>query len=266
VSLRQGKPRCTSARGKRHPGRVALALLVMLLFPLPWSPDVSAQRSTSPEATRIVVVDPGHGGSDSGLVGTLGVQEKDVTLAFSQLLQSLIQERWGTRAPLTRTSDVSVPDALRVARSNQEKASLFLGIHLGSSDSNRRGMRLLYPVFPGEGRNSEGSAGQRSGPSMVRVLLWDQFPNSVTLQESQRLALETGKRLADSQGTLIGVYGVPLSGFRGLLAPGFFLELGQISNAEEERHLKDTANLANLARTLLVALEQTWWIPGPKAP
>jgi len=101
---------------------------------------------------------------------------------------------------------------------------------------------------------------------MVRVLLWDQFPNSVTLQESQRLALETGKRLADSQGTLIGVYGVPLSGFRGLLAPGFLLELGQISNAEEERHLKDTANLANLARTLLVALEQTWWIPGPKAP
>lgn len=266
MSFRPGRAGSIRAPGKKHPGRASAILFLAFLFPVLGSASVSGQRLAPPDATRIVVIDPGHGGPDSGLVGALGVQEKDVALAFSQLLQSLIQERWGTRALLTRVSDVSVPDALRVARANQEKAALFLGVHLGSSGL-RRGMRLLYPLFPAEDRSSDGTAGQRGSPSSaLRVLLWDQFPTSGTLQESRRLAFETGRRLEENQVTLIGVQGIPLSGFRGLTAPGFLLELGQIPNAEEEKRLKDLGNLARMAQALLAALEQSWWVPGQKTP
>lgn len=251
-------------RGKGVWSRAVWILLFLSVF-LSSTPRAGGQLLPAPASSRVVVIDPGHGGADSGLVGALGIQEKDITLSFSRLLQSLIQDRWGASVLLTRTSDVAVPDTLRVAQANNEKASLFLSIHLGSSGPNQVGLRLLYPQFSGgEGsvRGDGGPQGKVAGGTPI--FPWNYFPDPEILAESQSLAIETGKLLAAKQVPLLGVHGVPLQEFRGLMSPGFLIELGQVPNAKEERRLKDGEYLQKIAQALVSALQQDWWVPGQR--
>lgn len=96
--------------------------------PLPQQPRV-------PNNGRIIVlVDPGHGGKDSGAIGIGGLQEKDVILPIAQQVATLLEQQ-GVQAVLTRTSDYFVDLAPRVAMAEQLNANLFVSIHANSIDS-----------------------------------------------------------------------------------------------------------------------------------
>ncbi|SEI88534.1 N-acetylmuramoyl-L-alanine amidase [Propionispira arboris] len=102
---------------------------------------------------KTIVIDPGHGGSDSGAVGTKGIMEKDITLAISKQLQGLLTDA-GAKVIMTRTSDVDVarPSAeaveelqARVDVANRARADLFLSIHMDSfSSSDAKGTSTYY--------------------------------------------------------------------------------------------------------------------------
>jgi N-acetylmuramoyl-L-alanine amidase len=97
---------------------------------------------------KVVVIDPGHGGPDSGAVGPTGVREKDVNLRITRRLAPMLGQR-GAIVRLLRESDVAVgPDGgdqrdeleARLAASEQPDADLFLSIHnnaVGSGDPSR---------------------------------------------------------------------------------------------------------------------------------
>lgn len=80
----------------------------------------------------LVVIDPGHGGPDSGTKGLDGQDEKDVVLAFAYKLRQTIEKNGKLRVAMTRRDDTFIPLAERVRIARQLKASLFISIHADS--------------------------------------------------------------------------------------------------------------------------------------
>lgn len=92
-----------------------------------------AGGSELPIVTRpLVVIDPGHGGIDSGAEAPNGVREKDIVLAFSQRLQELLVESGRFDVALTRETDIYLKLEERVALARANKADLFISIHADS--------------------------------------------------------------------------------------------------------------------------------------
>lgn len=101
---------------------------------------------------KIVVIDPGHGGSDVGAIGPNGVKEKDMTLAISQELKSLL-EKEGSRVILTRSKDQDVYGQFasseqelqaRVDIANNAGADIFISVHLDAFDDKSVGGTTTY--------------------------------------------------------------------------------------------------------------------------
>ncbi len=86
-----------------------------------------------------IVLDPGHGGTDSGLSTATGGPEKDVALSFARALESYLEAELGARVVLTRPDDRTVPVDNRTALANQHRADLLLSIHLSPAGSSRPG-------------------------------------------------------------------------------------------------------------------------------
>ena len=94
---------------------------------------------------RTVVIDPGHGGEETGAIGPNGIMEKDVTLSVAKVLRSLIETNLGLRVILTRETDVSLSLDERTAVANNNKAALFISIHANSSRrKNARGAETFF--------------------------------------------------------------------------------------------------------------------------
>jgi N-acetylmuramoyl-L-alanine amidase len=112
-------------------------------------PAASSQPpSQQPRASNgriIVVIDPGHGGKDSGAIGIGGLQEKNVILPIGQQVAAIL-EKYGVQAVLTRTSDYFVDLAPRVTMTQRLNADLFVSIHANSIDNRPdvNGLEVYY--------------------------------------------------------------------------------------------------------------------------
>ena len=94
------------------------------------SPEVLAERSFKP----VIVIDPGHGGHDSGAVKN-GAVEKDIVLAFGKTLAEKLKATGRFRVLMTRDEDVFVPLGERVAFAERNKANLFIAVHCDYADT-----------------------------------------------------------------------------------------------------------------------------------
>ena len=94
----------------------------------------SARQSAVPATFALVVLDPGHGGQDSGAV-CAGVQEKDLTLDIAQRVDRLLQAE-GVTTLLTRTGDSYVSLADRAAATNRSRDCIFVSIHFNEGTKN----------------------------------------------------------------------------------------------------------------------------------
>src|SRR5699024_11914511 len=92
-----------------------------------------AAKETGPV---VVVVDPGHGGRDSGTSADNGLDEKEVTLAVARLLHEKLQETDNIKSILTRGDDSAVTLRDRVRIAQDHRANLFLSIHANSYRKN----------------------------------------------------------------------------------------------------------------------------------
>jgi N-acetylmuramoyl-L-alanine amidase len=90
----------------------------------------AAQASTDPRP--LVVIDPGHGGIDTGTKGLDGQEEKDLVLAFGLKLRELLERSGKYRVSMTRKDDTFIPLTERVRIARQLKAALFISIHADS--------------------------------------------------------------------------------------------------------------------------------------
>ncbi|HEX2224133.1 MAG TPA: N-acetylmuramoyl-L-alanine amidase, partial [Thermoanaerobaculia bacterium] len=214
---------------------------------------------------RTIVIDPGHGGTESGAVGASGVLEKDLTLSIARELEARLESSLGVGVVLTRNEDATVPHDTRVALANQNKADLFISLHLNSSlGAGAHGAETYFlsreasdarAASSAAAENTDAAAGGQ-GPELqdLQLILWD-LAQSYHLSESQRFAAMVQAELNQTlQLRDRGVKQAPFRVLMGAAMPAVLVELGFISNPEEEKKLQDATYRAELVGALTRAV------------
>ena len=113
--------------------RIPCLILVAVLF-LAFAGTISFSAPfTQNQRIKTIVIDPGHGGTETGAKGKFGSLEKDITLAISLKLKEVIERRLAYRVFLTRDKDVDVSVENRSALANNHKADVFISIHVNGA-------------------------------------------------------------------------------------------------------------------------------------
>jgi len=95
-----------------------------------------------------IVIDPGHGGHDTGTLGPTGLEEKEVVLDVGLKLRKLLERNTGCEVVMTRSDDTFIPLEERTAIANEKGADLFISIHANASpDQSARGIETYYLNF-----------------------------------------------------------------------------------------------------------------------
>jgi len=107
-----------------------------------------------PIRKKVILVDAGHGGEDSGAIGKNKSREKDVNLAIAKKLVTTINKNPDLKAVLTRTGDYYVPLTKRITIAQREKATMFISIHADSVESTSAKGASIYTLSE-KGNNSK---------------------------------------------------------------------------------------------------------------
>jgi N-acetylmuramoyl-L-alanine amidase len=226
---------------------------------LPYIHALDAQKNFQPlislpsyrfKIDRTIVLDPGHGGKDSGAKSIFNnAFEKDYTLDWALRLSRLLVTN-GWKVLLTRSSDTDVALADRVAMAERYNADLFLSLHFNSGLPNRQLTGLeTYCLTP---------AGMPS--NLVRTYEDDPkqtYPNNAFDEQNFQLAVRLHRMLLQSTGaTDRGVRRARFMGvLRGQNRPAVLLEAGYLSNPKEARQIATPEYRQKLAEAVVKVLE-----------
>jgi N-acetylmuramoyl-L-alanine amidase len=215
---------------------------------------------------RTIVIDPGHGGKETGAIGPAGTMEKDVVLTVSRRLAAILERRLNARVILTRTTDDSLTLDDRTAIANQYRADLFISVHLNASVvRDARGTETYFLSLEAsdelarraaERENASPSASRAAGGADLRLILWD-LAQQEYLRESSRLA----ELIQNEMNVLAGIRGrgvkqAPFKVLVGATMPAALVEIGFVSNPEEEARLASEEFQNRIAETLATAIER----------
>jgi N-acetylmuramoyl-L-alanine amidase len=190
-------------------------------------------RAASPAR---VVLDPGHGGMDSGAVPASGPPEKTVALDLCRRVAALLEAR-GVRVHLTRTGDQDVPLPDRVRKAARLRATAFVSLHLNSArNAHARGLETYLLTPAGFASTAEGSSvsGKADGNAFDGA-------NMILAYEIHRALLKRGK------GPDRGVKRARFLVLRDAPCPAVLVETGFVSNAADARALRETQQLQRMA-------------------
>lgn len=234
-------------------------------------PALAAPRESRAAATplRVLVLDAGHGGHDSGAVGPGGLQEKELVLDVTRRVAKLVNERLHVNVVLSRDADHFVTLRDRTSLANKAGADLFVSIHANahretasqgvetyflSSEATDSAARQVAAAENGVIQLEKPASRARN--DVVKTILWD-LAQSEYQSESSRLA----EIVQDSmtQALRIPNRGVKQAGFYvlgGAAMPAVLIEIGFVSNPKEERRLKDTKYRDEIARAIVAGLAE----------
>ena len=230
--------------------------------PVPATPLPVFGAATRP-TIRTIVIDPGHGGEDYGVRGPGGVVEKDVTLAIAQRVKGAIEGRLGMRVLLTHESNNRIGADARAAIANNNKADLFISLHAnGSPRATTRGAmiftlsldrfgedarrqlqadRAVLPVFGGGSRE-------------VSIVEWE-LAQAAHLDGSNAFAGIVEERLRATAGLpSVALQRTPMRDLAGANMPAVLIEVGYLSNPEEEKLLTSADFQNRIAQALTDAV------------
>jgi N-acetylmuramoyl-L-alanine amidase len=219
------------------------------------APSPRAPAPGDAASQRTIVIDPGHGGDDTGAKGAGGTLEKDVTLSIARKLRTALVNNLGYQVFLTRDRDEDIPLDERTAVANNYKADLFLSIHANASRSHgATGSEVYFLSYQASDEESRrvaasegpppapgGEAAEGSGGADLALILWD-MAQAEHLEESSALASRIQEELTAATG--VGQRGVKQAPFRvlvGAAMPAALVEVAFISNPEEEKLLGSDA-------------------------
>ena len=199
---------------------------------------------------RVIVIDAGHGGIDSGAINT-ATHEKDLTLALARRLRTALQSRLGASVVLTRDSDVVLTSEARAGVANNNQAGLFVSLHIGYSPNKTDPGSSIFVM------KSDFTAGAAAQPPGQRLFLPWYMAYQTSRQASQALASQMQQ---DLNQTLPG-WKFPLrSGPIGVLAsvtmPAIAIELGNLNNDVSVQTLLDPSFQTRVAATIASSIER----------
>lgn len=212
----------------------------------------------------IVVIDAGHGGKDAGAIGyTLKLQEKSVNLKTALKLGALLEKEPGVKVIYTRKKDVFIPLDDRAQIANKAKADLFISIHanaaenrsakgtetytLGSSSANldvamRENSVILY--------ESDYKTKYKGFDNSSESYIMFDFIQSKYIEQSLGFASSIEKQFQNINRTSRGVKQAGFWVLKQTSMPAVLVELGYLSNKEEEAFLSKDANIEKFAKSI----------------
>jgi N-acetylmuramoyl-L-alanine amidase len=205
-----------------------------------------------------IVIDPGHGGKDPGTCSPSGLKEKDIVLDVALRVAKIIKEKLGCEVILTRDHDVFVPLEERTAIANAKEADLFLSIHVNAAPNHEARGIETYVLDLASNKDAMRLAAMENATSAKQIsdlqsILLDLMQNS-KINESLKLAglvqekMVSGLNKKFSDVPNLGVKKAPFVVLIGAQMPAILTEIAFLSNAEEEKRLKDDAYLADVAK------------------
>jgi N-acetylmuramoyl-L-alanine amidase len=223
-----------------------------------------------PPARRLarIAIDPGHGGPDPGAISPTGLYEKEVTLATALDLAAQLAASGRIEVILTRDGDAFVPLPARVARARAARADLFLSIHADTlPNAAKRGASVFTLSAQASDREAAALAQSENRSDLVAGIDLAKEPHDVSevlfdlaRRRTDNLSLAFARDLVAALGqtTLLLDHPQRAAGFAVLTAPDIpsaLVELGCLSNPQDERQLRQPAWRARLARGLLLGIE-----------
>ncbi len=259
------------------PFRVVLDIYPKDAPPPPKTPDEKPAQPPQPTAAgysmarqlglgiRRVVLDPGHGGQDPGAIGRKGQKEKDVVLAVSAELKSLLVAG-GLEVTMTRESDIAVPLENRTVIANQQKADLFVSIHANANrNRKKKGVQTFYLNFSPDPQVNEVAALENATSTKTIGEMQDTLKKIVQnskILESRDLAQKIHGNLIKSLSRhysgieSLGVRGGPFWVLIGGEMPSVLVEISHLSNAQEEERLRNPAYRKQVALGIYEGIQE----------
>jgi N-acetylmuramoyl-L-alanine amidase len=219
-----------------------------------------------PKGLTVVVLDPGHGGRSLGARGNTGTMEKDLVLNVAEKLKTRLEEGLGIKVVLTRTADYYVGLKERTAIANNNRADLFLSVHANATfRRDIDGYETYYLSLKSTDKQARsyaelenkalGVKGDENDKALLEAILWDMAQTSY-IQESSELAFMVQKRIVgELRGRDRGVRQAPLAVLMGASMPAALVEIGYISNPEQEVRLNRQSHQDQIAMALYRAIE-----------
>jgi N-acetylmuramoyl-L-alanine amidase len=200
------------------------------------------------EHQRIIVLDPGHGGSNTGTRSAAGALEKKYTLDWARRLAPLL-EKDGWTVYLTRTNDTELTLSNRVEFATELGADLFLSLHFNASGAGTHQSGLETYCLTPTGMPSNLTRGYEDDLTSI-------YPNNAFDGENLQLATRIHKGLLQINGA--DDRGIRRARFMGVLrrqeCPAILIEAGFLSNPEEAARIAQPAYRQQLATAVAEAL------------
>lgn len=232
------------------------------------SVDAAIVGKTDRQVQFVIAVDAGHGGIDNGAQGgKTGTHEKDITLAFAKELTERLNREPGILAVMTRDTDEFLALSERVQIARQKNANLLISLHADTlkqkgirgatvyTISDRASDRMAAELAERENLSDElaGVSMPVSQPEVADILM------DLTRRETQAFSVTLAAKIVSSFEGQIGLINNPhrYAGFRVLQAPdipSILLEMGFLSNPEDEKLLMDAEWRKKLADVMAAAV------------
>ncbi len=216
----------------------------------------------------IVFIDPGHGGKDPGAIGQLGSLEKNITLNASILLAKALRKNKKIIPILSRNKDIYLSLRKRISLAKKNKADIFVSIHADSSKNKKaKGVSVFSLSDKASDKEALLLAERENEVDII-------FPNDRIIEDPmiygtlikmfQREAMNDSAFLAKNilsnlEKTKLAVNrGHRFAGFTVLKSydiPSVLIEIGFLSNKQEEKKLLNSKYLNELSKSLAIAIE-----------
>jgi len=207
-----------------------------------------------------IVIDPGHGGHDTGTIGPNGLLEKDLVLDVSRRLGKLLEARLGADVVFTRRDDTFIPLETRTSIANQEQADLFVSVHANSShDPDARGVETYYLNFTSSPEALEVAARENAASDkdihelqdlVKKIALREKIDESREFASDVQESLHSGLATKSAGIRDRGVKKAPFVVLIGANMPSILAEISFISNPGDEKRLKGPEYRQRIAESL----------------
>jgi N-acetylmuramoyl-L-alanine amidase len=195
-----------------------------------------------------IVIDPGHGGHDTGTLGPTGLEEKEVVLDVGLKLRKLLEQNTGCEVVMTRSDDTFIPLEERTAIANEKSADLFISVHANASpDKSARGIETYYLNFTSNRDALEVAARENASSQEAVHQLQDlikKIAMTEKIEESQDFASQVQHQVfthvtkASGAQRDRGIKKAPFVVLIGANMPSVLAEISFLTNPKDERLLR----------------------------
>ena len=217
-------------------------------------PDFAPDTSTEGPAKFLVILDPGHGGADTGYQGSTMRAEKNIVLDLAKKIEE-IARRNQVAVLLTRDADFEKrpKDRIDIAQNNQGK--LFLSLHCNASFSDRAAGIHLY-VSNSLGITQLDRPPTNPSETSRDTLTIEALSQEDFLIQSRQFATILQTELEKLSPAPIPLSEIPLATLASVYIPAVLIEIGYLSNEADEARLSDADNLAFIATGIVQAIQK----------